>query len=57
MDAATFRTGDLSRSIRRGRGVEDGELGWVATGDSGLLGQGAGEGVVEPFALVQERAW
>jgi hypothetical protein len=38
-------------------GVEDGELCWMATGDVGLLGHGAGDGVGEPFALVQERAW
>ena len=36
--------------------VEDGELGWVPTGDAGLLGQGAGYRVGEPFALVQEGA-
>ena len=34
------------------RVVEDGKLGWVATGDAGLLGQGAGDGVGESFALV-----
>ena len=38
------------------RGVEDGELCWMATGDAGLLDQGAGDGVGEPLALVQERA-
>jgi hypothetical protein len=36
--------------------VEDDELGGVATGDAGLLGQGAGNGVGESFALVQEGA-
>ena len=40
-----------------GRVVEDGELGRVPTGDARLLGQRAGDGVGESFALVQEGAW